>query len=272
MRVVTFFFFGLLISAFLNADDSPFLAEIPLSVADQSIPLSESKSLKFSYHSSHGEALLKLLATHDKSLTVKIINGGVELSLNRSALLPGLPLEKHSKSSFVIDLEEDSTQTFLSGFDNKNGSNVPLIDLIEKYVNGYISSPTYIHSFLIASKVASDRSGDCTEYAVLTTSLARGLDLPARYVNGVVILQEGNQTKAFGHAWSEVWYESSWHIVDAALHELEDNSLYYIPIAELENEGPGYIVSLLSAIKYFPKKITDLKVIGLSSKRQVEVR
>ncbi len=57
-----------------------------------------------------------------------------------------------------------------------------------------------------------DRSGDCTEFADLYTTLARAVGLPARTVIG---LAYHDDTQAFAlHAWNEVAIDLAWHGVD----------------------------------------------------------
>ena len=57
-----------------------------------------------------------------------------------------------------------------------------------------------------------DRSGDCTEFADLYTTLARAAGLPARTVIGLAYLSE---SQAFAlHAWNEVAIAGTWRGVD----------------------------------------------------------
>ena len=57
-----------------------------------------------------------------------------------------------------------------------------------------------------------DRTGDCTEFANLYTTLARAVGLPARTVVGIAY-REGSG--GFGlHAWNEVAVDGIWHSVD----------------------------------------------------------
>ena len=65
-----------------------------------------------------------------------------------------------------------------------------------------------------ASEVVRDRGGTCVAYAVLLTSLARALDIPARIVMGYVYVAGiwG------GHAWTEVQVGGHWIPLDAAVY------------------------------------------------------
>ena len=65
-----------------------------------------------------------------------------------------------------------------------------------------------------ASEVVRDRGGTCVAYAVLLTSLARALGIPARVVMGYAYVENiwG------GHAWSEIRVGERWVPLDATLY------------------------------------------------------
>jgi len=130
---------------------------------------------------------------------------------------------------------------------------------LARYVSSYVETPTYIHGFNVASVAAIQRSGDCTEYAVLTTALARSLGMPSKVMFGTVLIEEDDQVLAFGHAWTELWRDGRWLILDAALYGYEGKKLFYIPSDELEEEGPGYGMSILKSVGLMPAKIENLQ-------------
>lgn len=57
-----------------------------------------------------------------------------------------------------------------------------------------------------------ERTGDCTEYADLFTTLARSLNLPARTVVGLAY--RADQQAFVLHAWNEVVIDQRWHGMD----------------------------------------------------------
>lgn len=64
-----------------------------------------------------------------------------------------------------------------------------------------------------SNEVLEERRGTCTEYAVLLTTLARSLDIPARFVMGYVYAGG-----IFGgHAWTEVLIGDEWIALDGAI-------------------------------------------------------
>jgi transglutaminase-like putative cysteine protease len=107
--------------------------------------------------------------------------------------------------------------------------------------------------------VASERSGDCTEHAVLVAALARSIELPARIVLGAVILGSDDRWQAFGHAWTEIFDGKRWQLADAALVS-EPGLLRYLPQGTLADEGPGYMLGLVEVLQH--RSIRAVEVLG----------
>jgi len=72
------------------------------------------------------------------------------------------------------------------------------------------------------------RTGDCTEYADLLTTLARALGWPARTVIGLAY-SGGNEPALAFHAWNEVALGGSWHAVDPTWNQLRADASH-IPL------------------------------------------
>jgi transglutaminase/protease-like cytokinesis protein 3 len=102
-------------------------------------------------------------------------------------------------------------------------------------------------TFATAAQVARNRSGDCTEHAVLTAALCRAHGIPARVATGLVAV---NDMYAF-HMWNEVWIRDRWVPVDATLG--------------LGGIGAGHIklgVSSLEGVSPFAALAPVLEVMG----------
>jgi len=109
----------------------------------------------------------------------------------------------------------------------------------------------------LASEVARSLQGDCTEYALLTAALARALGLPARMVQGVAIVQAEGRWQAYGHAWAQTLEGGRWTLRDSALAGFP-GPVYYMPFAAMDDEGPGYRLTLLRAQGRLPQRIEVL--------------
>lgn len=254
--------FALLIlvqSAISLAGEVPKLSELSAQLAPRaSLPLSSKISLEIASNTS--AELAERLAQFKGVVVTAVAENTVTITLieRPHALAP--VGEEFTRNSFVIDFEEQSVIDFVDAFKSRQSEATSWQDL-PVYVSEFIDQPTYIHGFNIASVVAKDRSGDCTEYAVLTSALARAIGLPSRVVFGAVILENSDNLEAFGHAWTEIWQDGSWHVADAALVDAEGVKKFYLPTGVLDNEGPGYAMSLIGAVRFLPAEIRNIKSI-----------
>jgi transglutaminase-like putative cysteine protease len=111
--------------------------------------------------------------------------------------------------------------------------------------------------FDLASRVAQNRRGDCTEFAVLTAALARSAGLPARVVLGVALVADNDTFGAYGHAWAEIDGGSGWQVADAALAPQEVN-VRYLALGVLDDEGPGYMMSVARPMHSWVRRVSVL--------------
>ena len=255
-----FFLVLLVLVTRAQADDVPFYASIGIELGKgQSLPLSE--KIQYEIEAIDPDAVVERLGEWQGIFAKRSGSDTVSISQNTHPRFIGQVNDKYLESSFVVDFDESSVADFISGFKTVSGGEWTL-ERITGYVSDYIDDPTYIHGFNIASVVASNRSGDCTEYAVLTAALARALAYPARVVLGTAILNVDDSLNAYGHAWTEVWYNKKWQIVDAALHPLTGNSVFYMPGAALDNEGLGHMMGLMSAIQALPSHLRSVQSVS----------
>ncbi|MBQ4829508.1 transglutaminase domain-containing protein [Alteromonas sp. MMG017] len=241
-----------------SAQSVPSMAEIGIELAEgQALPLS--RRINFELVSSNSNKLATHLASWEGVSAEQLSDNRLSITLSLMPRYSKPVNEKHSADSFVVDLSEPSTKAFVASYQQAY-ADVPFkLEHLAAFVDGYIVDPNYIHGFNIASVVASQRSGDCTEYAVLTAALARSLGLSARVIIGTVIVEQTDHVNAFGHAWTEVWHNGQWHIVDSALYRSDATQQFYLPASELDNEGPGYGMGLARAFVLMPEKLDSLR-------------
>jgi hypothetical protein len=175
------------------------------------------------------------------------------------------PTRANRESSFVIDYREQSLELPAAELEKASGTSTPR--KIARFVGDYITEKSYARSFDVASRVASTRSGDCTEHAVLTAALLRRFGFDARVILGIVLVGVASgdaapTLKAFGHAWVEHHDQGRWWIVDAALGGPEcatssapstvcgipagaTRRLAYLPINAIKNETASFSRALL---------------------------
>jgi hypothetical protein len=82
---------------------------------------------------------------------------------------------------------------------------------IRKFVNSKMTPNAGIGVLRDASEVLTAKEGVCRDYAILTTSLCRAANIPARLASGLVNF-DGN---FYYHAWVEVWTGYDWLGLDS---------------------------------------------------------
>ncbi|MEO0422688.1 MAG: transglutaminase domain-containing protein [Pseudomonadota bacterium] len=167
------------------------------------------------------------------------------------------PLPRHSEASFVIDFDEPELAPLdAQAKDLDPASDAPPATAdLARLVFEALPEKTYARSFDLASQAVRAGAGDCTEHSVLLAALSRAQGLPARVVFGALIVAEANA--AYGHAWNEVFVDGAWRLVDATLPDAEEQAtLFYVPMATFDNEGPGYTLGLFDSLGSLPSKIS----------------
>lgn len=161
-------------------------------------------------------------------------------------------------ATFFVDYADSPVPELVNQLRASKGEPSPsdIVEFVSDVVQG-----THDRGFDLASQVARNLRGDCTEYAVLTTALARASGYPARVVLGVAVSTRDGEVAAYGHAWSEISVAGKWQLADAALVRLAA-SIRYLPLGVLDNEGPGYAISLMQLMPAWVKLVTILPPPG----------
>lgn len=108
--------------------------------------------------------------------------------------------------------------------DERNGM-VAAARIVEAVFSG-IDKQAGVRGSATASEVLANGAGDCTEHAVLVVALMRAAGIPARVVDGIVVLAERDGSGVAGyHAWAEIWL-GEWIGVDATVNETGTSARY----------------------------------------------
>ncbi len=98
-----------------------------------------------------------------------------------------------------------------------------LVRFVQKHMDGSRQSLGYAS----ALQAATNRSGDCTEFALLLAALARASHIPARVVGGLVYSSHftGKGNVFSPHAWVQVWNGSRWVSFDAGMGDFDSTHI-----------------------------------------------
>jgi transglutaminase-like putative cysteine protease len=109
------------------------------------------------------------------------------------------------------------------------------VESLVRFVHGYLDQD-YSAEPLTVFDILNEREGDCTEFSLLFTTLARAAGIPARTVSGLLYM--GDDVQSFGgHSWNEVVLDGRWVPVDAAWNEVEINATHITFAGTLQAEA-----------------------------------
>jgi len=199
------------------------------------------------------------LANIDGLDVIAVDDNGVRIRFVERPTVAGTADTRFLENSWVVDFEEQAVKSLAADIRTELEA-IPTVDELERYVHDHIVDKSYTRAFDLASQVAASSSGDCTEHAVLLAAMARSYGYHARVVIGNLILESESGLFAFGHAWTEIHNGERWTIRDATLPAAgaDVQQLRYLPMATLNDEGPGYFMSLLNTMMSMPVHISGV--------------
>ena len=239
----------------------PYLATISIdSTMPAQTPLGV--SVKFSLHVDDPDTTAAFLSDIAGMQVLDVAVDAVQVAATARPTTTAAIEDKFLRSSFVIDFDEEPVLALQEELLMEYGTSPTAEELVE-FVYGHIDNKTYARSFDLASIVAANGEGDCTEHAVLLAALARANGHHARVIFGTVIMAADKGLSAYGHAWTEIHDGSEWEIMDATLPEGEPGTkgIRYLPTSILEDEGAGYSFGLFGLLNSMPTKITGVSNI-----------
>lgn len=240
----------------LAQDSNPYLASISIERADADQPITAGLA-QLTLHVRDPVLVTGALSSIDGIEVIAANADTVSIQFVENPTVMGQPDDTFRRNTFVIDFDEESILS-LDSILRSTLMEKPSTDNLVSFVYEHIENKNYSRTFDLASRVAESGEGDCTEHAVLLTALARSSGYYARVVFGILIVDTASASFAYGHAWSEIHDGTNWQIEDATMPELGPSihQVRYLPVAILDDEGPGFSLAMFRAINSLPAKIT----------------
>ena len=94
---------------------------------------------------------------------------------------------------------------------------------LQNYVRDYVYDKNLSVGYASALEVARNRSGDCTEHALLLAAMGRALGIPTRIATGLAYVDHwlGNEHVFVPHAWTQALVGGYWISYDAAIGQFD---------------------------------------------------
>lgn len=106
-------------------------------------------------------------------------------------------------SSRLIDVDSAEVQDLLQSAPQRGESAGQTAADLERFVRRTVSQTSFGYGFGSASDTVKNRSGDCSECAVLLAALLRGRKIPSRVAYGLVYSESGGRASFVPHMWTE---------------------------------------------------------------------
>ncbi|MEM6937751.1 MAG: transglutaminase-like domain-containing protein [Pseudomonadota bacterium] len=114
-----------------------------------------------------------------------------------------------------------------------------LMQRMEQFVRDYVFDKNLSVGYATALEVARNRSGDCTEHALLLAAMGRAAGIPTRVATGLAYVEDwlGTQNVFVPHAWTQAWLDGRWVSFDAALGKFDAG---HIALAYGDGDPAGF--------------------------------
>lgn len=102
-----------------------------------------------------------------------------------------------------------------------------MMQRLERFVRDYVSDKNLSVGYASALEVARNRSGDCTEHALLLAALGRAAGIPTRVATGLAYVDRwlGAEHVFVPHAWTQALIDGRWVSFDAALNGFDSGHI-----------------------------------------------
>jgi len=134
------------------------------------------------------------------------------------------------------------------------------LKILTRFVHKYMSDKAQYGGYASALEALETRNGDCTEYALLLTALARVAGVPSRVALGLTYVSDdfyGKKDVFTPHAWTQSYIDGRWLNFDSGLDGFNSG---YITLAISNGEkqtaidtwGELHSLKIISAAKVSP--------------------
>jgi transglutaminase-like putative cysteine protease len=172
-----------------------------------------------------GDAQPKDLVVQDSRQAIKSAEGK-SFELHVTARRKPLLLAKEDKapaeflkSNYFINSDDSGVKDLAKRAAGTTADPWLKAQKIESFVRNYMKPADYTEAMAPADHVAKTRTGDCTEYAMLTAAMCRAQGIPSRTAIGLVYVDRllGQPAGLAFHMWTEVFVNGQWLGLDATL-------------------------------------------------------
>ncbi len=142
-------------------------------------------------------------------------------------------------------LQSESPEIMALANQGRGSAETPLqvMQHLQTFVGQYVDDKNLGVGYASALEVARDKSGDCTEHAILLAALGRAVGIPTRIATGVAYVDSwlGAEQTFVPHAWTQALIDGDWVSFDAALGRFDAG---HIALAYGDGDPLGFYSSV----------------------------
>ncbi|MCH2136363.1 MAG: transglutaminase-like domain-containing protein [Phycisphaerales bacterium] len=163
--------------------------------------------------------------------------------------------EAYLEASSLIDSDDEAVEALMQAATKGAGADTAArAEAMRDHVRRWIRAKGLETAFASASETVRDRTGDCSEHAVLLAAMLRADGIPARVATGLVWMAG---IDAFGwHMWTQALIDGVWVDLDATL-----------PMAY----SPGHVLVATSPLSDGWGQADLVQLLGLLGNLKIEV-
>lgn len=174
--------------------------------------------LSYRVHITNKEITKPFIVTDEQSVS-DLGNGEWQIDVYRGLVdIQGPPTPMDTQPNAWIQSDDPEIKRLAAFAARGAWSKWHIMGRLNAFVSQYLSKRGLDIGYESALEVAKDRQGDCAQYAVLLTALARAEGIPTRVVVGMLYTERyDNKARVFvPHAWVTAWLGGRWHSFDPA--------------------------------------------------------
>ncbi len=165
-------------------------------------------------------------------------DGRLTVELGSSPRLESVDAALYLRSTTYLPHDDPAIRDLLARAAG-NGEDAGRAETLRSFVAAYLVEKNLDTVLATASEVATTRSGDCTEHAVLLAALLRAAEIPSRVVSGLIYVERfAGHSEIFSfHMWTQALLEDRWIDLDATLPSRFDASHIALAATALDDGG-----------------------------------
>jgi len=147
---------------------------------------------------------------------------------NQGNLIDDIKSEEYLNNEKLIGMDNPAIQKIAHNL--KAGTLRDTADKIYNWITKNIKKTGYAKNDVGAVQALANKSGDCTEFMYLFSSLARTNGIPTRNIAGFVAMENRIIRPADYHNWNEVYIDGVWYLIDTDKQVFMEKSSDYIAV------------------------------------------